>query len=132
MTYHVILLVMILRYFIKSIFTYHLTLSTSRYTKSHHFIAIEILHWWEMRPLVLLAIILLQFWSLLTNISLLGLVHSTSEIIRELDYLIKSYNWRKYTKQNQLRMVLVWRMWLFFRKYCALKTSVVRPKSTAR
>ena len=35
-------------------------------------------------------------------------------------------------KQNQPRIVLVWRTWLFFIKHCALGTFVTRPRCTAR
>ena len=132
MTYHVISLVIILRHSTQSTFTYHLTLPTSRYTKSHPSIAVETPHWWGARPLVLPAVIPLQFRSLLTNIPLLGLALSTSETIRESDYPTKSYDWGRHTKQNQPRMVLVWRTWLLFIKHCALGTSVTRPRCTAR
>ena len=127
-TYHVILLVIILRHFTMSIFTYHFTLPTSQYTKPHLSIAIETPHWWESHPLVLPAVIPLQFRFLLTNILLLGLALSTSETIQELDYSMKSFNWRRHTKQNQPRMMLMWRTWLFFIKHCTLGTSVTRPK----
>ena len=124
--------IIILQYSIKSTFTYYLTLPTFRYTKSHLSIAVQTPHWWGARPLVLPAVILLQFWFLLTNIPLLGLALSTSEIIRELDYPTKSYNWKRYTKQNQPKIVLMWRTWLLFIKHCALETSVTRPRCMAR
>ena len=132
MTYHVISLVIILQHSTKSTFIYHPILSTSRYTKPHLSIIVETPHWWEARLLVLPAVIPLQFRSLLINIPLLGFALSTSETIRESEYPTKSYNWRRYTKQNQPRMVLVWKTWLFFIKYCALGTSVTRPRCTAR
>ena len=125
-------LVIILRYSTKSTFTYHLTLPTFRYTKSHPSIAIEIPHWWGVHPFVLLAIIPLQFRSLFTNIPLLGLAFSISETLRESDYPTKFYNWGRHMKQNQPRMVLVWKTWLLFIKHCALETSVMRPRCTAR
>ena len=131
MTYYVISLVIILQYSTKSTFTYHLTLPTFRYIKPHPSIAVETPHWWGARLLVLPAIIPLQFRSLLTNIPLLGLALSISETIRESDYPTKSYNRGRHTKQNQPRMVLVWRTWLFFIKHCVLGTSVTRSRYTA-
>ena len=132
MTYHMILLIIILRNSTKSTFTYHLTLLTSRYTKPYPSIAVETPHWWGARPLVLSAIILLKFRSLLINIPLLGLVLSISDTIWESDYPTKSYNRGRHTKQNQPRIVLVWRTWLLFIKHCVLGTSVTRPRCTAR
>ena len=132
MTYQMISLVIILQHSTKSTFIYHLTLPTFRYTKLYLSIAFNILHWWGAHPLVLPAVILRQFRSLLTNIPLLGLAFSTSKIIRESDYPTKSYNWGRHTKQNQQRMVLVWKTWLLFIKHCALETSVTRPRYIAR
>ena len=132
MTYHVISLVIILQHSTKSTFTYYLILPTSRYTKTHPSIAVKTPYWWGARPLVLPAVIPLQFRSLLTNIPLLGLAFSTSETIRESDYRTKSYNQGRHTKQNQPRMVLVWRTWLLFIKHYVLGTSVTRLRCTAR
>ena len=91
-----------------------LLLLTFQYIKLHPSIIIEILHWWGVRLLVLLAIILLQFRSLFTNISLLGLTFSIFKTIQETNCSTKSYNWRRYKKQNQPRILLVWRTWLLF------------------
>ena len=115
----------------QSTFTYHLTLPTSQYTNFHASIAIKILHWWGTRLLILPGIILLQFQSLFTNIPLLGLALSISKTIWESDYSMKFYNKRRHIKQNQPRMVLVWRTWLFFIKHCALRTSVTRSRYMA-
>ena len=132
MIYHVISLVIILWHSTKSTFTYHLTLPTFRYTKPHLSIAVETPHWWGARPLVLPAVILLQFRSLLTNISLLGFALFTPETIQESDHPTKSYDQGRHTKQNQPRMVLVWRTWLLFIKHSVLRTSVTSPRCTAR
>ena len=112
--------------------TYYLTLPTSQYTKSHLSIAVETPHWWVAHPLVLPAVIRLQFRSLLTNILLLGLALSTSETIRESDYSTKSYDRGKHTKQNQPRMMLVWRTLFLFIKHCVLRTFVTKPRCTTR
>ena len=132
MTYHVISLVIILQHSTKPIFTYYLTLSTFQYTKPHLSIAVETSHWWGARLLVLPTVISLQFRSLLINIPLLGLALSISEIIRKSDYPMKSYNWRRHIKQNQPRMIFVWRTWLLFIKHCALGTFIIRPRCMAR
>lgn len=84
-----------------------------------------------MRPLVLSAIILLQFQFLLTNILLLGLVFSISKVI-VVWITLQSFVIKKSTLNKTSLKCYLYRKHLFCHKHYTLETSVPKPKYTTQ